>query len=102
MIYGTDNRGRLFSKTKGIGEINFEIILGKDGERRNKLMKKEIIESLKLLNKRIKANTETDKDNPIILNFFFKILFFFFLSYLPIEHSPYNSDSNHLMKKIQL
>lgn len=40
MIYGTDNRGRLFSKTKGIGEINFEIILGKDGERRNKLMKK--------------------------------------------------------------
>lgn len=53
MIYGTDNRGRLFSKTKGIGEINFEIILGKDGERRNKLMKKEIIESLKLLNKRI-------------------------------------------------
>lgn len=53
MIYGTDNRGRLFSKTKGIGETNFEIILGKDGERRNKLMKKEIIESLKLLNKRI-------------------------------------------------
>lgn len=53
MIYGEDDRGRSFLKSKSLNEINFEIILGKDDRQRNKLMKKEIIESLKLFNKRI-------------------------------------------------